>query len=61
MPRKNVNYEVVTLPNGKRKWIYGSTKKELDEKVQDASELIARNVDLSRNDTLYARRNLPVK
>lgn len=51
MPRKNVNYEVVKLPNGKRKWIYGSTKKELDEKVQDASELIARNVDLSRNDT----------
>lgn len=51
MPRKNINYEVVKLPNGKRKWIYGSTQKELEGKLQQTSQLIARNVDLSRNDT----------
>lgn len=52
MARKN-NYKVktFTLPDGTRKYLYGKTKKEVEEKYQMAMLQLRAGVDLKNHDT----------
>lgn len=51
MARKNTLCKVITLPDGKRKWIYAKTQEELNKKLFDLQLQIGLGVDLSNNDT----------
>lgn len=51
MARKNTLCKVITLPDGKRKWIYAKTQEELNKKIFDLQLQIGLGVDLSNNDT----------
>lgn len=51
MARKGYLSKTLTLPDGTRKYIYGKTKEELDQKVLEAQLQLRMGVDLKNHDT----------
>ena len=52
MPRKGYITKSLTLPNGKRKYIYGKTQAEVEEKFLEAKLLLRAGIDLDDGTTV---------
>lgn len=51
MARKGTVCKTITLPNGTRKWVYGKTKKEVEEKMRELNHLVYLGVDVANTQT----------
>lgn len=51
MPRKGVFTKTLTLPNGKRKYFYGKSMKEAEEKLQKAKFELGMGIDIDNDIT----------
>ncbi|WP_298021168.1 site-specific integrase [uncultured Dysosmobacter sp.] len=51
MARKDYVTKTLSLPNGKRKYIYGKTEAEAEEKLQEAKMLLRAGIDLGDDTT----------
>ena len=51
MARKKIYKKTLTLPDGTRKWVYGKTKKEVEDKLTELRLQLRSGVDLKNHDT----------
>lgn len=51
MARKGTVCKTITLPDGTRKWVYGKTKKEVEEKIRELNHLSYLGIDVSNTQT----------